>query len=174
MDRSVKWGHRKVNGPLKRLHLIPDLIFPVQKIRGTSLPWCCANWTQNIWIIHNQFASDVRLKSDSFVENEPYSRNSRLRWTPRSLNAKIRIIKKTNPDYINHKEAGRSGPSRSTVKAVQINSGNQYLVNWNFPRVRPRFFTYFFLNSLRNCENCLLSHYFVIDITRFWCLVNPL
>lgn len=168
MNRSVKWGHRKVNGPLDGLHLIPDLIFPVQKIRGTSLPWCCANWTQNIWITNSPQMSDLnprcfRRKRTIFSEF--------LRWTPRSLNAKIRIIKTTNPDYIiTRKRVGRDrhGPR------FQINSGHQNLVNWNFPRVRPRFFTYFFLISLKDCENFLLSHYFVICITRYWCLVNPL
>ena len=105
MNQSVKWGHRKVNGPLDGLHLIPDLIFPVQKIRGTSLPWCCANWTQNIWIINSPQMSDLnprwfRRKRTIFSEF--------LRWTPRSLNAKIRIIKKTNPDYIiTRKRVGR-------------------------------------------------------------------
>ena len=44
-----------------------------------------------------------------------------LRWTPRSLNAKIRIIKKTNPDYIiTRKRVGRDrhGPQFRVFKLI--------------------------------------------------------
>ena len=110
---QTTFGYWKVSEPFKEPHLKPDLIFPVQKIRGTSFPWCCANWTQNICTTHNQFASDVgclpinpsrfRRKRTIFTEI------LRDHWT-RKLGLSKGLIRITSA-----KEAGRSGPSRSTV-----------------------------------------------------------
>ena len=113
---------------MKRLHLKPDLIFPLQKIRGTSLPWSCANWTQNIWI-----AQSIRLRSpiNPMIsrKNEPYFPKLLLN-VARSLNAKIGSIKNTNPVYI------IVARSRTTISNVKINSGHQNSVIWNHTRVQ--------------------------------------
>lgn len=58
-----------------------------------------------------------------------------------------------------------------------INSGHQNLVIWNLSRVQAKVLviesllttSYFCIFSFL----IVLSHYFVICITRLWCLVNP-